>query len=81
MARPSLILGLESLLGKPMPELNADDELATLAAKPGTTVTVLGDQLLLFRRGHERMVEVANGKTVIICTAKKAATFGLFPEN
>ena len=77
MTQPVLSLGLLPT----MPELNADDDLATLAAKPGTTVTVLGDQFLLFSRGHERMVIVTNGALSITCTAKKAATFGLFPTD
>ena len=60
--------------------LNVDDELASLAQMKGTTVTIIGDQLLLFKRGHERMVRVQNGSLFIECTAHKAATFGLFPQ-
>lgn len=60
--------------------INVDDELASLSQMKGTTVTIIGDQLMLFRRGHERMVRVQNGSLFIECTARKAATFGLFPE-
>ena len=75
---PTAILFLG--FGVHVSEINADDELAALARDPGTTVTIVGDQLHLFG-GHQSMVKVTNGHTCIICTLQKAATFKLFPDT
>lgn len=61
-------------------QMNIDDQLADMAAR-GATVEVIGDQFLLFCQGHELMVKVSDGKNAVQCTAKKAATFGLFPPT
>jgi hypothetical protein len=62
-------------------EINKDDELADLAQMPGTRCVYIGDQLLLLEPGHEVMVTVSNGKRSVICSAAKAATFNLYPEE
>lgn len=62
-------------------EINKDDELAELSGLPGTRCVYIGDQLLLLEPGHEAMVTVSNGKRSVICSAAKAATFNLFPEE
>jgi len=61
--------------------INKDDELAELSNLPGTRCRILRDQLLLLEPGHEQMVTVINVRRVVICSAAKAATFNLFPEE